>query len=64
MSSLTEEEMQRELPLVKNELCRAEEFARIAMNGVSCAAILDDIREAYDLQDYVLEFEEDFNYGD
>ena len=64
VSSLTEEEMRRELTLVKNELCRAEEFARIAMNGVSCSAILDNIREAYDLQDYVLDFEEDFNYGD
>lgn len=64
VSSLTEEEMKRELALVKNELCRAEEFARIAMNCVSCSAVLDDIREAYDLQDYVLEFEEDFKYGD
>ena len=56
VSSLTEEEMKRELTLVKNELCRAEEFARIAINCVSCSAILDEIREAYDLQDYVLEF--------
>lgn len=62
--SLTEEEMKRELTLVKNELCRAEEFARIAMNCASCSALLDDIREAYNLQDYVLEFEEDFDYGD
>ena len=64
VSSLTEEEMKRELTLVKNELCRAEEFARIAINCVSCSAILDEIREAYDLQDYVLEFEEDFDYAD
>ena len=64
VSSLTEEEMKRELTLVKNELCRAEEFARIAMNCVSCSSVLDDIREAYDLQDYVLEFEEDFDYAD
>lgn len=64
VGSLTEEEMKRELTLVKNELCRAEEFARIAMNCVSCSAVLDDIREAYDLQDYVLEFEEDFDYAD
>lgn len=64
VSSLTEEEMKRELTLVKNELCRAEEFARIAMNCVSCSYVLDDIREAYDLQDYVLEFEEDFDYAD
>ncbi len=62
--SLTEEEMKRELPLVKNELCRAEEFSRIAMNKVSCMAVLDEIREAYDLQDYILDFEEDFSYGE
>lgn len=64
VSSLTEEEMKRELTLIKNELCRAEEFARIAMNCVSCSSVLDDIREAYDLQDYVLEFEGDFDYAD
>lgn len=63
VSSLTEEEMKRELTLVKNELCRAEEFARLSMNCVSCTALLDDIREAYDLQDYVVDFEEDFDYG-
>lgn len=64
VSSLTEEEMKRELTLVKNELCRAEEFARISMNCATSSAILDDIREAYDLQDYVLDFEEDYSYGE
>lgn len=54
--SLTEEEMKREITLVKNELCRAEEFSRIAMNKVSCMAVIDEIKEAYDLQDYVLDF--------
>ena len=63
VSSLTKEEMKRELTLVKNELCRTEEFARLAMNGVACSAILEDIRVAYDLQDYILEFEEEFDYG-
>lgn len=62
--SLTSEEMKRELTLVKNELYRAEEFSRIAMNKVSCMAILDEIREAYDLQDYILDFEEDYSYGE
>lgn len=62
--SLTEEEMKRELTLVKNELCRAEEFSRIAMNKVSCMAALDEIRKVYDLQDYILDFEEDFSYGE
>lgn len=63
VSSLTKEEMKRELTLVKNELCRTEEFARLAMNGVACSAILEDIRVAYDLQDYILEFKEEFDYG-
>lgn len=62
--SLTQEEMKKELTLVKNELCRAEEFARIAMNGVSATATIEEIKEAYDLQDYILEYEEDYYYGD
>lgn len=60
----TEEQMKRELTLVKNELCRADEFARIALNSVTASAILDDIRTAYDLQDYVIDYEEDFSYGE
>lgn len=63
VSSLTEEEMRRELTLVRNELSRAEEFARISINKVSCMATIEKIREAYDLQDYVLEFKEDYEYG-
>ena len=61
--SLTKEEMRRELTLVKNELCRAEEFARISMNKVSCMATIESIKEAYDLQSYVLEFKEEYEYG-
>lgn len=59
---LTVEEMRRELSLVKNELHRAEEFARIANNKVVCIDLLEQIREAYNLQEYVLDFEEDFSY--
>lgn len=62
--NLTEEQMKRELTLVKNELCRAEEFARIAMNGVSANALLDEIKEAYDIQDYVLDYEEEYLDGE
>ena len=61
---LTEEQMKRELTLVKNELCRAEEFARIALNSVTALAIIDDIRTAYDLQDYIINYEEEFTYGE
>ena len=54
VTGITEEQMKRELTLVKNELCRAEEFARIALNSVTASAIIDDIRTAYDLQDYII----------
>lgn len=46
---LTEERKKRELSLVKNELKRAEEFARLADNSISANAILDEIYEAYEL---------------
>lgn len=61
---LTEDQMKRELSLVKNELCRAEEFARIALNKVTAVSVLDEIKEAYNIQDYVLNFEEDYSYGE
>lgn len=64
VTGITEEQMKRELTLVKNELCRAEEFARIALNSVTASAVLDDIRTAYDLQDYIINYEEEFTYGE
>lgn len=64
VTGITEEQMKRELTLVKNELCRAEEFARIALNSVTSSAVLDDIRTAYDLQDYIINYEEEFTYGE
>lgn len=64
VTGITEEQMKRELTLVKNELCRAEEFARIALNSVTALAIIDDIRTAYDLQDYIINYEEEFTYGE
>lgn len=64
VTGITEEQMKRELTLVKNELCRAEEFARIALNSVTASAVLDDIRTAYDLQDYIINYEEEFTYAE
>lgn len=61
--SLTAEQMKKELSLVKNELCRAEEFARIAMNMVEAESVLDEIKEAYSINDNLITFEEDFDYG-
>ena len=60
--SLTADQMSKELPLVKNEIARAEEFAKLALNYASAMDTIRDIREAYDLLDYVLEFKEEFQY--
>ena len=57
--SLTLVELNQELSLVKNELCRAKEFARIAMNKPSAEAVLDKIKEAYNINDYSFTFEEE-----
>jgi len=61
--SLTIDQIKKELSLVKNELSRAEEFARIAMNMVEAESILDQIKEAYSINDNIITFEDDFNYG-
>ena len=62
--SLTEDQLKRELSLVKNELARAEEFSRIAMNMVESDAIIDEIKAAYAINDNLITFEEDFSYGE
>lgn len=61
--SLTQEQLNREMTLVKNELNRGEEFARLALNRVEAWSILDDIRNAYSLDDSATTFEEDFGYA-
>jgi superfamily II DNA or RNA helicase len=62
--ALTEDQMSKEISLVRNELSRAGEFARIAMNMIEAQSILDEIREAYSINDNLISFEEDFTYGD
>jgi superfamily II DNA or RNA helicase len=61
--SLTVDQMKKELSLVKNELCRAEEFSRISMNMVEVESVLDEIKEAYSINDNLITFEEDLDYG-
>lgn len=51
VSSLTIDEAKRDLPLVKNELKRTVEFARIAMNAMEADVIIQQIKDTYDLQD-------------
>jgi superfamily II DNA or RNA helicase len=60
VSSLTMQGRNREISLVKNELRRAEEFARLAMNMPQAEQVIDQIKEAYSINEYLLDFEEDY----
>ncbi len=60
--SLTDEQVKRELSLIKNELARAEEFARIAMNMAEAEKVIDTIKNAYSINDFTIDIEEDFGY--
>ncbi|NMI07773.1 DEAD/DEAH box helicase family protein [Paenibacillus sp. SZ31] len=51
VSSLTIEEMKKDYSLIKNELNRADEFARIAMNAMEADKILQEIKDSYYLND-------------
>ena len=62
--ALTEEQLKRGMTLVRNELCRAEEFARIALNMVEAESVLDDIKSAYGINEHLISFEEDYGYGE
>lgn len=53
VSSLTEQQVKRNMTLVKNELIRAEEFSRIAVNMVESASVIDDIKDAYGIHEVV-----------
>ena len=64
VASITDEQLRRELPLVKNELTRATEFVRIALNMGEAEQIIDAIKEAYSIDDYVLELEEEDYYAE
>jgi superfamily II DNA or RNA helicase len=58
--SLTDEQRKRELSLVKNELSRAEEFARLAMNMAQAERTIDAVKKAYSINEYLLDYEEDY----
>jgi len=60
--SLTDEQIRREITLVKNELTRAEEFARIAMNMAEAEQILNNIKQAYSINDFSINLEEEYGY--
>lgn len=56
VASLTTEQAQRDLALVKNELARLKEFGRLSQNSMDANNLIWDIQEAYHISD---EIEED-----
>ena len=64
VTSLTASQVKRNSTLVKNELRRAEEFSRIAVNMVESASLIDEIKDAYGIQELNWSSEEeDYGYG-
>lgn len=64
VTSLTEAQIKRNSTLVKNELRRVEEFSRIAVNMVESASLVDEIKDAYGIQELNRNNEEeDYGYG-
>lgn len=55
VSALTVEEMKKDLSLIKNELNRADEFARIAMNAMEADKVIQEIKDTYHLNDVYIE---------
>ena len=62
VSSLTTEQAQRDLALVKNELARIKEFGRLSQNSMDANNLIWDIQEAYHITDEESE-EGGFEYG-
>lgn len=58
----TEKEIKMGKGLVRNELSRAFEFARLADNFVAANTLLDEIRDTYDVHDEIYDIEEEFEY--
>lgn len=64
VTSLTAAQVKRNSTLVKNELRRAEEFSRIAVNMVESASLIDEIKDAYGIQELNWSSEEEeYGYG-
>ena len=66
VSSLTEDQAKRDLPLVKNEIIRMKEFGRLAMNPMDAQTLIWDIQDTYHITDKDLTYqseEEEFTDG-
>lgn len=56
VSSLTKEEMKRDISLVRNEITRVIEFGRISMNRIDSQHLVWNIKEAYGIDELELSF--------
>lgn len=63
VSSLTTEQAQRDLALVKNELSRIKEFGRLSLNSMDANNLIWNIQDAYHITDEDAE-EGGFYYGE
>ena len=62
VSSLTSEQTQRDLALVRNELIRIKEFGRLSQNSMEANSLIWDIQDTYHITDDESE-EGGFDYG-
>lgn len=47
VSSMTEEQVKRDMALVRNELARIKEFGRLSMNPMDAESLIWEIQDAY-----------------
>ena len=60
VASLTAEQAQRDLALVRNELARLKEFGRLSQNSMDANNLIWDIQEAYHITDESEEGESEY----
>ena len=60
---LTEDQMKRDLSLVKNELARVQEFGRLAMNSMEATQLIWNICDYYSLPYDFIDDDEEEPYG-
>ena len=64
VSGLTEEQMRRDLSLVKNELTRVSEFGRLSMNSMEASKLIWEICDCYGLPYDLNDNKKEDPYGD
>lgn len=60
VSYQTEEQRKVDMSLIKREIERAEEFARLAMNVSEATKEIQEIKDAYAINDFEIKFDEEY----